>query len=222
MNAKANTVTHLSQFRPVRRIALLGVAALGLCLATHATGAGSPGRSGKEVVEAVCVNCHGTGVKGAPKIGDKKAWAERSEQGLSGLTQHALSGIREMPAHGGNPGLSDVEIGRAITYMVNQSGGHWTEPTNKAFKYPERSGQEIVKARCAECHSTGKNGAPKIGDRPAWIQRIRQGLDGVVLSAIKGHGGMPARGGMPDLTDSEIRNAILFMFTQTEESAKNL
>ena len=30
------------------------------------------GRGGKEVVEAVCAQCHAKGEKGAPKIGDKQ------------------------------------------------------------------------------------------------------------------------------------------------------
>ena len=83
-------------------------------------------RSGKEVVDAVCIACHGTGANGAPRIGDKKAWSKLASRGLTGLSQSALKGIRNMPPHGGNPALTDTEIERAITYMVNQSGGHWT------------------------------------------------------------------------------------------------
>src|SRR5215471_5992989 len=73
--------------------------------------------SGKEVVEASCAKCHATGANGAPKIGDRKAWSARASQGLSSLTDHALKGLREMPAHGGNLTLSDFEIKRAVTYM---------------------------------------------------------------------------------------------------------
>ena len=62
--------------------------------------------------------------RGAPKIGDKKAWTKRASQGLTSLTKSALQGIRQMPPHGGNPNLTDTEIERAITYMVNQSGGN--------------------------------------------------------------------------------------------------
>ena len=80
-------------------------------------------RSGKDVVDAVCAECHATGVDGAPKVGDADAWSSRASQGLSSLTEHALEGVRKMPAHGGHPELSDLEIARAVTYMVNQSGG---------------------------------------------------------------------------------------------------
>jgi cytochrome c5 len=76
----------------------------------------------------------------------------------------------------------------------------------------ERSGEQIVKMRCAQCHQTGAGGAPRIGDRAAWAPRLTQGLDLLTRSAIRGHGDMPARGGIADTTDGEIRSAILYMF----------
>lgn len=76
----------------------------------------------------------------------------------------------------------------------------------------ERSGPEIVKAKCAGCHESGAGGAPKIDDRAAWIPRVKNGVDATVRSAARGHGGMPARGGLADLTDGELRAAILYMF----------
>lgn len=170
------------------------------------------GRSGKEVVDEVCAACHGAGTKGAPRIGDKRAWAPLASRGLTSLTENALTGIRNMPAHGGSPGLTDLEIERAITYMVNRSGGEWTEPIGGVTPALERKGKEIVQAHCAKCHETGVFGAPKIGDRTAWILRLRRGLDFAVRSAINGHGPMPPRGGVADLTDTELRAAILYMF----------
>jgi cytochrome c5 len=79
-------------------------------------------KSGEEVVKAVCSACHAVGALGSPKIGDKAAWGPRISQGYETLVKHAIAGIRSMPARGGNPDLSDVEIGRAVAYMANQSG----------------------------------------------------------------------------------------------------
>ena len=196
------------------QLAIALVLAFSVSIQALQASAQSGERSGKEVVKVVCSTCHGTGANGAPKIGDVKAWSKRASQGLTSLTQHAVRGIRQMPAHGGNPDITDLEIGRAITYMVNRSGGHWVEPVDTKVLTAERSGQEVVHARCANCHETGKNNAPKIGDRDAWRPRLKQGLDILVRSAIRGHGGMPPRGGMADLSDPEIRAAIVYMFNQ--------
>jgi cytochrome c5 len=76
----------------------------------------------------------------------------------------------------------------------------------------ERTGEQIVKAQCAQCHATGLHGAPRLDDRSAWVPRMKAGLDATVQSAIKGHGAMPSRGGMSDLTDSELRSAIVYLF----------
>jgi cytochrome c5 len=188
------------------------ILALAMWFAPGNSAAQNTERSGKEVVDAVCIACHGTGANGAPKIGDKKAWSKLASRGLTGLSQSALKGIRNMPPHGGNLTLTDTEVERAITYMVNQSGGHWTEPLSTRAPVAERSGAEIVKAQCVKCHEAGVGGAPKIGDRTAWIPRLKQGVDPLVRSAINGHGGMPPRGGVANLTDREIRNAIVYMF----------
>ncbi len=198
----------------------LSVAFVVTILACQTVRAEDSDLSGKDVVSITCSKCHATGLNGAPKIGDEKAWSNRAAQGLESLTQHALLGIRKMPPHGSNFALSDIEIQRAITYMVNQSGGHWTEPISKATLPAERTGEQIVNAQCHKCHETGVGGAPKIGDRDAWAPRLSHGLDALTRSAINGHGGMPARGGMVNLTDSELRRAIIYMFSKNDEVGK--
>lgn len=204
----------LTQVGYARAAALLPAIAMFAVLSTASTAADAQRtqRQGKEVVDAVCGGCHVPGKDGAPRIGDNAAWAPRAAQGLTSLTSHAITGIRKMPAHGGSPGVSDIEIQRAIVYMVNQSGGNWVEPLSASTPQAARTSETIVQAQCALCHQPGKDGAPKIGDRAAWTPRLGKGLEQLVASAVHGHGGMPARGGMPDLSREEIRGAILYMF----------
>ena len=126
-----------------------------------------------------------------------------------------------MPSHGGNPGVTDFEIELAITYLVNRSGGHWAILMDKAAPpAADRSGEEIVRTQCVKCHGSGVGGAPRIGDRSAWRPRAKQGLEAVVRSAIKGHGGTPPAGGMADLTGPEIRSAIVYMLNQAMTPTK--
>jgi cytochrome c5 len=184
-------------------------------LAVSITAAAAPQslhREGKVIVEEVCVACHGAGLEGAPRIGDVKAWSQRSARGLSSLTKSAMEGVRKMPPHGGRLDLDDVDLARAITYMVNQSGGRWVEPIDRSRPPARRSGAQIVVSQCSICHETGVGGAPRIGDREAWVGRARDGFESLVVSATRGHGAMPARGGLADLTDPELRSAVEFMF----------
>ena len=83
-----------------------------------------------------------------------------------------------------------------------------------------KTGEEVVKAVCGACHTTGAANAPKIGDKGSWAPRLAQGLDGLTKSAIKGKGAMPPRGGLPDLTDYEIARSIVFMANQSGASFK--
>ncbi len=85
-------------------------------------------RSGEEIVKTVCAGCHQAGVAGAPKLGDKAAWAPKIKSGLEAMLANAIKGIQGMPPRGGGADLSDLELARAIVSMANQSGGNLKEP----------------------------------------------------------------------------------------------
>ncbi len=87
-----------------------------------APAAPATGKSGEEVYKATCSMCHAAGLMAAPKFGDKELWAPRIAQGYDTLVNHAVHGIRNMPAKGGNPGLSDAEVAGAVKYMANAGG----------------------------------------------------------------------------------------------------
>jgi cytochrome c5 len=91
-------------------------------------------KTGEEVFKAVCTACHTAGVAGAPKFGNAGDWAPRIAQGYDTLLKTALAGKGAMPARGGTSpdDYSDYEIGRAIVYMVNGSGGKLAEPAAPA------------------------------------------------------------------------------------------
>jgi cytochrome c5 len=174
-------------------------------------------QSGEAVYKAACSACHTPGVAGAPKTGDADAWAPRLKQGYDTLVKHAIEGFKGMPAKGGNSALDDVEVARAVVHMANASGGKFKEPD--PVKIGEHTGQQVVAEACGTCHETGAGGAPKVGDWAAWKPRVEKGLNTLYESAITGHGGMPARGGMAKLTDAEIRRAIEYMFNAGKQAA---
>jgi cytochrome c5 len=84
-------------------------------------GGAAGGRSGEVVVKSVCAVCHQAGVAGAPKMGDKAAWAPRLKQGIEALVQAAIKGKGAMPPKGGNTSLSDAQVRAAVEFMVSQA-----------------------------------------------------------------------------------------------------
>lgn len=99
-------------------------------------GAAVAAKTGDQVVNEVCIACHGTGALGSPKIGDAGAWGPRISQGYDTLVKHAIDGIRAMPARGGNSDLSDIEVAGAVAYMANKGGAHFVAPKPKAEAAP--------------------------------------------------------------------------------------
>ncbi len=76
---------------------------------------------GKSVYDVACFACHMTGAAGAPKMGDKAAWAPRIAQGMETLVHNAISGKNAMPPKGGRTDLSDQDVLSAVAYLVQQS-----------------------------------------------------------------------------------------------------
>ena len=90
-------------------------------VAAAADGGKPAAADGKAIYSASCQACHMAGLAGAPKLGDKAAWAPRLGTGVAGLTASAIKGKNAMPPKGGNPALSDGDIKAAVEYMVSQS-----------------------------------------------------------------------------------------------------
>lgn len=76
---------------------------------------------GQQRYEEVCHICHGSGIGGSPKLGDKADWAPRIAEGIEVLVQRALTGYKTMPARGTCMNCSDAEIRESVEYMVSHS-----------------------------------------------------------------------------------------------------
>jgi len=78
--------------------------------------------AGKNLYSTACIACHGAGIAGAPKLGDKAAWAARIKQGNAVMYEHAIKGFQGkagmMPPKGGSS-ASDDEVKAAVDYMAN-------------------------------------------------------------------------------------------------------
>jgi cytochrome c5 len=74
-----------------------------------------------------------------------------------------------------------------------------------------KTGEEVYKAVCSNCHANGVAGAFKFGDKAAWAPHLKEGADALIKNAINGIRGMPPRGGNPSLSDLEVARAVVYM-----------
>ncbi len=121
------------RLQPTGQVAVAGQDNSALAIKTEAGAAGQAGsaaapaapKSGEEVFQQVCSACHGAGIAGAPKAGDKAAWGPRIAKGKDTLYDHALKGYQGsagvMPAKGGRIDLADDLVKQGVDYMVGMA-----------------------------------------------------------------------------------------------------
>jgi cytochrome c5 len=116
-----------ARLEPPSQIAIAGQDNSALAIKSEgpaAAGSASPGlpKNGTELFQQTCSVCHGAGIAGAPKVGDKAVWAPRIAEGKPTLYEHALHGFQGksgvMPAKGGRTDLPDALVKQAVDYMV--------------------------------------------------------------------------------------------------------
>ena len=78
------------------------------------------------------------------------------------------------------------------------------------------AGQSVYAKSCAACHDSGVMGAPKVGDKDAWVPLIADGVDVLAQNATKGVGKMPPKGGNMQLSDDEVKAAVGYMVEKSQ------
>ena len=100
----------------MKKLVLLAAAGvLGVSIAAQAED------KGEAIYQQTCHVCHAAGVAGAPKFGDKEAWAPRAAKGIDALLASATKGLNAMPPKGTCATCSDEDLKAAIEYMVSHS-----------------------------------------------------------------------------------------------------
>lgn len=83
----------------------------------HEVTSADAGQAGKVLYEQICQACHASGLMGAPKKGDKAAWASRLKEPLETVYRYALEGKGNMPPKGGS-NASDADVKAAVDYLL--------------------------------------------------------------------------------------------------------
>lgn len=129
---------------------------------------------------------------------------------IIGLVYYVVSGAK--PAGSGEKdvlalsGVSQQAHEQGVAARLSKIGTVEIRDANRALKV----GEDVFKAQCTACHTSGAAGAPKLGDVGAWAPRIKTGFEALVNSALKGKGAMGPQGG-GDFEDLEIARAVVYM-----------
>ncbi len=86
--------------------------------ATVASPKKSSAGAGEQLYQQACSACHAAGIAGAPKLGDKAAWAPRLALGLDGLTANVIKGKGAMPPRGAAANASDADLRASVAFMI--------------------------------------------------------------------------------------------------------
>ncbi|AIR88736.1 c-type cytochrome [Pseudomonas cremoricolorata] len=118
LNAQAATDDDIAKrLAPVGQVCIQGQECKGMAVAVSASGGAA--KNIDDVIAKHCNACHGTGLLGAPKVGDTAAWKERADHqgGLDGILAKAITGINAMPPKGTCADCSDDDLKQAIKKM---------------------------------------------------------------------------------------------------------
>jgi cytochrome c5 len=88
--------------------------------ASFAGSASHAASQGEKVYDRTCIVCHGDGLSGAPRLGNKSEWATRAARGKEALFESVKNGKGLMPPRGGNSKFTDEDLRAAIEYMLAQ------------------------------------------------------------------------------------------------------
>ena len=146
----------------------------------------------------------------APPAVEKPAVVEKTEQMVKKVEEKAAQvteQAKEKVAQVTKQGQKKVE------QMKTQAQGLITSAQSVL---PSGTGQTVYSKSCSSCHKMGIIGAPKTGDKTAWVPLISGGMETLVKAAIHGKGNMPARGGNSSLTDDEVKAAVEYMVEKSQ------
>lgn len=99
-----------------------------------------------------------------------------------------------------------ADLEQAVAARIQKVGTVTLREANRQAK----TGEEVYKTQCTNCHAAGLIGAPIFGDAAAWAPRIKAGYTALLTSAVKGKNAMPPQGG-GDLSELEIGRAVVYM-----------
>jgi cytochrome c5 len=146
------------------------------------------------------------------------AFSPRNLAVLGGLLFTALIlGEAVFPRHSGDTASVSMtvdDIAMRLEPVVTLASIKANATASTGGEVADMSPQQLYQGACMACHAAGVAGAPKTGDNAAWGDRMGNGIDGLLSSAIAGKGAMPPKGGSA-YSDEQLRSVVEYMLSES-------
>lgn len=148
---------------------------------------------------------------GSHRMGETDARANTPEEITKRIAPHATVAVD--PSKASAPALTKAALPKAVEASVVAVAIPPPLPPGAAVA---SGGASVYQSACVACHATGVAGAPKTGDKSAWVARLAKGKPVLYEHALKGFNGMPAKGGNTALPDADVKAAVDFLVAQAK------
>jgi len=149
------------------------------------------------------------GACGDSGTGDEQAQSTAPET-PDAVTPEAIT-TDDAPLPDEDPATMEQEAAAVTGESAAPPATEQAEAETEVAVAEEVDGRQVYYTYCAVCHKSGLNAAPKYGNKALWAKRIEQGREVMYKHAIEGLRGMPPRGGIPSLSDAQVKAATDFM-----------
>ncbi len=77
-------------------------------------------------------------------------------------------------------------------------------------------GKQVYEQTCSICHDSGKMGAPRLGNRAGWLNRLKQhGIKRLYQRTTSGYNSMPKKGACDRCDEQQLLLAVNYMLQQS-------
>lgn len=181
-------------------------------------------KAGQDLYNQLCVNCHASGMDGAPRLGNQDDWKERLRMGEDTLYEAVIEGPNHMYSKGNSPIESEGQIRSMIAYMMYSVTDDETSKLINTATDEEKArhmrllrGYKNYDLVCFNCHNSSEEGAPRVGKPEEWGGRKDLGVDKLTDSVINGKGHMFIRAGTANFSEADYKGMVEYMLSTLEE-----
>jgi cytochrome c5 len=130
-----------------------------------------------------------------------------------------IEGTKPTPEHTTPPAKEETPAPKAAPLTQESAPVSGTQQIKSIAGLPASvdlvRGKQFYNTSCIICHQTGAAGAPKLGDKIAWVPRLTKGFNALVSYTLGGHKSF-FKGSRTDIADEDVVSAVGYMVSSVQ------